>query len=112
MHTHYRIADSTNIVQLHEVYHCYPPSFWLVLHMQKAISFLVPLGKVLFWTPDLKEHISLPQPREVKVQNSFLSQVQIKIKFTHEKVNVSISFQEKVEVSVPSQEEVNVKTQQ
>ena len=76
--------------------------------MQKAISFLELLGKVLFRILHLKECISLPQPKEVQVQISFFSQAQIKIKFTQEKVNVSIPSQEKVNVSIPSQEKVNV----
>ena len=76
--------------------------------MQKAISFLELLGKELFQIPHLKKCISLHQPREVQVQILFLSQAQTKIKFTQEKVNVSISSQEKVNVSIPSQENVKV----
>ena len=76
--------------------------------IQKAISFLELLGKVLFWITHLKDCISLPQPREVQVQILFLSQAQIKIKFTQEKVNVSILSQEKVKVSISYQEKVKV----
>ena len=76
--------------------------------MQKAISFLELLGKELFRILHLKECISLPQPTEVHVQILFLSQAQIKVKFTQEKVNVSIPFQEKVIVPISSQEKVMV----